>query len=159
MKANGKPKATLGERFSTTEHTITSTVLANGSYRFIATSMDGETIPGTSGTLFTVTLKADALLAAGTKLSGVVKSIEFNTKDNQKLIFNEVPFFATINNVIVGDVNGDGEVDLSDAIMVTYYSLHVVPASFNADAADMNGDGEIDLSDAIIIIYKSLGVK
>lgn len=58
----------------------------------------------------------------------------------------------------MGDVNEDGVVDLSDAIMVTYYSLHVVPANFNIDAADMNGDGEIDLSDAIIIIYKSLGV-
>ena len=62
------------------------------------------------------------------------------------------------NAIIMGDVNGDGEVDLSDAIMVTYYSLHVVPANFNADAADMNNDGEIDLSDAIIITYKSLGV-
>ena len=60
--------------------------------------------------------------------------------------------------VLMGDVNGDGEVDLSDAIMVTYYALHEVPSNFNAEAADMNGDGEIDLSDAIIIIYKSLGV-
>ena len=58
-----------------------------------------------------------------------------------------------------GDVNNDGEVDLSDAIMVTYYSLHEVPSNFNAAAADMNGDGEIDLSDAIIIIYISLGVR
>ena len=61
-------------------------------------------------------------------------------------------------NILMGDVNGDGEVDLSDAIMVTYYSLNVVPANFIEQAADMNGDGEIDLSDAIIIIYTSLGV-
>jgi len=60
---------------------------------------------------------------------------------------------------IPGDVNSDGEVDLSDAIMVTYCSLHEVPSNFNEAVADMNGDGEIDLSDAIIIIYKSLGVK
>ena len=63
------------------------------------------------------------------------------------------------NAFIAGDVNADGEVDLSDAIMVTYYSLHEVPSNFNAAAADMNGDREIDLSDAIIIIYKSLGVR
>ena len=62
------------------------------------------------------------------------------------------------STVLMGDVNGDGEVDLSDAIMVTYYSLHTAPANFNVAAADMNGDGEIDLSDAIIIIYKNLGV-
>ena len=68
-------------------------------------------------------------------------------------------FFTYPQPVLMADVNGDGEVDLSDAIMVTYYSLHVVPANFNEAAADVNGDGEIDLSDAIIIIYKSLGVK
>ena len=67
--------------------------------------------------------------------------------------------FRIVQEIILGDVNSDGEVDLSDAIMVTYYSLHVAPANFNEAVADMNGDGEIDLSDAIIIIYKSLGVK
>ena len=65
---------------------------------------------------------------------------------------------SLISPILMGDVNEDGQVDLSDAIMVTYYSLHVIPSNFNADVADMNGDGEIDLSDAIIIIYKSLGV-
>ena len=61
-------------------------------------------------------------------------------------------------NLLMGDVNDDGQVDLSDAIMVTYYSLHENPSNFKESVADMNGDGEIDLSDAIIIIYKSLGV-
>ena len=65
---------------------------------------------------------------------------------------------SLISPILMGDVNEDGQVDLSDAIMVTYYSLHIVPANFNEAAADMNADGEIDLSDAIIIIYKSLGV-
>ena len=67
--------------------------------------------------------------------------------------------FRIVQEIMLGDVNGDGEVDLSDAIMVTYYSLHEVPSNFNETLADMNGDGVIDLSDAIIIIYKSLGVK
>ncbi|MBO7069240.1 MAG: CotH kinase family protein [Bacteroidaceae bacterium] len=67
--------------------------------------------------------------------------------------------FRIVQEIMLGDVNGDGVVDLSDAIMVTYYSLHEIPSNFNVALADMNGDGEIDLSDAIIIIYKSLGVK
>ena len=72
---------------------------------------------------------------------------------------NYTPYDFTLPQPVTkGDVNGDGKVDLSDAIMVTYYSLHVIPANFNEAAADMNGDGYIDLSDAIVIIYKSLGV-
>ena len=119
-KANGRPAATLGERFATTEHSISSSVLANGNYRFIATSMEGEAIPGSSGTLFTVTLVADAL-RAGTKatgrrvsgrsalwdallakngpaptLAGKVTNIEFNTQDNQKVTPADVTFSVTI---------------------------------------------------------------
>lgn len=67
--------------------------------------------------------------------------------------------FEAPDVILLGDVNSDGEVDLSDAIMVTYFSLHVAPANFNKAAADMNNDGEVDLSDAISIIYKTLGVK
>ncbi len=80
--------------------------------------------------------------------------------------WSEIPATMPDHDVVVhgnfylyGDVNGDDVVDLSDAIMVTYYSLHQIPAKFNEAVADMNDDGEIDLSDAIIIIYKSLGVK
>ena len=79
--------------------------------------------------------------------------------------WSEIPATMPDHDVVVhgnfylyGDVNGDDKVDLSDAIMVTYYSLHQIPAKFNEAVADMNDDGEIDLSDAIIIIYKSLGV-
>ena len=62
LKANGKPAATLGDRFDTTGHSISSSRLASGAYRFIATSMDGEAIPGNGGTLFTVTLLAESEL-------------------------------------------------------------------------------------------------
>ena len=150
LKANGKPKATLGERFSTTEHTISSTVLANGCYRFIATSMDGETIPGTSGTLFTVTLKADASLAVGTKLSGVVKNIEFNTKDNQKLTFSDVSFNVSIKSAaILGDVNGDGEVNVGD--IVTVCNVMAGISTVDPQVADVNKDGEVNVGDIVTI--------
>jgi hypothetical protein len=67
---------------------------------------------------------------------------------------------ATLNvSVLMGDVNCDGEVDLSDAIMVIYYSLKAEPSLFKAFAADMNGDGTIDLADAIIIIYMALDAQ
>lgn len=96
LKANGKPAAMLGYRFSTTEHSISSSRLANGAYRFIATSMDGEAIPETTGTLFTVTLQADASVTPGARLTGKVVNIEFNTQDNQKLTIADVTFPITI---------------------------------------------------------------
>ncbi len=158
LKANGKPKATLGERFAETGHSISSTVLANGDYRFIATSMDGDAIPGTSGTLFTVTLKADASLTAGTKLSGAVKNIEFNTKDNDKLPFSDVSFNMSIKSAVtLGDVNGDGDVDIADAVCIVNYIVGKTNANFVLAAADVNKDNAVDIADAVHIVNYVVG--
>ena len=110
LKENGKPAATLGNRFSTTGHTISSNRLASGGYRFVATSMDGEAIPDGTGTLFSVTLLSDASLTAGTTLTGLVKNIEFNTQDNQKVTLDDV-FFSVL---IAGGENSKNELIIED---------------------------------------------
>lgn len=56
-----------------------------------------------------------------------------------------------------GDVNGDGNVDLTDAIMIVYHSLGQTSEGFDETVADTNADGNVDLTDAIIVVYKSLG--
>lgn len=123
LKNNGKPAAMLGSRFATTEHTISSNRLSNGAYRFIAMSIDGEAIPDTTGTLFTVTLQLDSLPDPSLlvdsvpdsllqvdsvplsplipSLSSLLTNIEFNTQDNQKLTFPDVIIPVTIP-VIIG---------------------------------------------------------
>ena len=78
---------------------------------------------------------------------------------------NQGRFFQTFNidkpdpNSIMGDVNGDGEVDITDAIMIVYHSLGLEQEGFNASVADVNGDRKIDITDAIIVVYKSLGAE
>ncbi|MBO5591601.1 MAG: dockerin type I repeat-containing protein [Prevotella sp.] len=63
-----------------------------------------------------------------------------------------------MKNILPGDVNGDGRVDLTDAIMIVYSSLGSTPNGFVEEAADVNNDGRIDLTDAIVVTYQSLGV-
>lgn len=58
-----------------------------------------------------------------------------------------------------GDVNGDGTVDLTDAIMIVYYSLDAPQTGFNKNLADVNDDGTVDLTDAILVVYQSLGAS
>ena len=156
LKDNGKPAATLGDRFSTTEHKISSTCLSNGDYRFIATSIAGEAIPGTGGILFSVTLKADASLTSSI-LTGTIKNIEFNTQDNQKLIFDDVQFSVAIEENIPGDANNDKKVDAEDIVTVTEYMMGKEPENFNIKNADMNGDGIINIADIIQITNQILG--
>lgn len=55
--------------------------------------------------------------------------------------------------VLYGDVNGDGEVDLTDAsLVIRCYNEITEFTEEQATAADVNGDGEVDLTDASLII-------
>ncbi|MDO5447602.1 MAG: dockerin type I repeat-containing protein [Prevotellaceae bacterium] len=50
-------------------------------------------------------------------------------------------------NVIKGDANKDGFVDVSDITTIAAYILGNNPSPFDEDAADTNNDGNIDVSD------------
>ena len=58
-------------------------------------------------------------------------------------------FEAQDTPYIVGDVNGDGKVDVSDYIGVANHILGSTQEGFNEKAADVDGNGSIDVSDYI----------
>ena len=47
-----------------------------------------------------------------------------------------------------GDLNGDGKVDIADAVTVLDY----MAASSNAPEADLNGDGKVDIADFVTVL-------
>ena len=58
-----------------------------------------------------------------------------------------------MTTVVYGDVNDDGEIDVTDAVLVL---KHITDTStLNAQqqiAANVNGDTEIDITDAVLIL-------
>jgi uncharacterized protein (DUF2141 family) len=58
---------------------------------------------------------------------------------------------GTIEVRIPGDINGEGKVDIYDAIAIaSYFGLHEGQNGWNPDA-DLNHDGKIDIFDMIIV--------
>ena len=53
---------------------------------------------------------------------------------------------------LIGDVNGDGEVNIGDISAIIDYILGTAPESFNTEAADVNLDGEINIADVAAIV-------
>ena len=51
-----------------------------------------------------------------------------------------------------GDVNGDGETNIADAMAIVNHILKKPSASFEDIAADVNMDGETDIADAMAIV-------
>ena len=59
----------------------------------------------------------------------------------------------------LGDVNGDGAINSSDALSVLKYSVGITDKGFIKANADVNGDGTINSSDALKILKVSVGLE
>ena len=60
--------------------------------------------------------------------------------------------------IVYGDVNGDGKVQLVDAILALKISTGSITATENQTvAADVDGSGKVQLVDAVLILKKSTG--
>lgn len=57
-----------------------------------------------------------------------------------------------------GDVNSDGAVNSSDALLLLNYTVGNEVKSINLDKADVNGDGSINSADALQILKISVGL-
>lgn len=59
--------------------------------------------------------------------------------------------------ILLGDVNGDGEVDTVDAVLVVKHFVKGTTSEIPLAVGDVNGDGDIDTVDAVAIIKIYLG--
>ena len=57
-----------------------------------------------------------------------------------------------VNNVLMGDVNGDGSVTIQDVVLLVDYTLNKPVSGFVIEAADVTGDGQINVSDVVGIV-------
>jgi parallel beta-helix repeat protein len=68
---------------------------------------------------------------------------------------NKIPYIVqngTYITVLNGDVNGDGEVDIADAMYLAKHVLKITGfEEIIKEAADVNGDDEIDIADAMYL--------
>lgn len=65
---------------------------------------------------------------------------------------------VTITDVTLGDTNGDGAIDIIDALLTAQYYVDLDPDGFNPAAADTNCDGSIDIVDALVIAQYYVGL-
>ena len=56
-----------------------------------------------------------------------------------------------------GDVNGDRDIDIADAVCIVNYVVGKPNTTFIEAAADANGDGDIDIADAVHIVNLVVG--
>lgn len=89
-----------------------------------------------------VTFSVDDVVRVATQNSD--KS--FNSRDINLISFENAPM------VVLGDVNGDGKVNITDAVGIVNYLLGNPSDRFIESAADVNNDGNITITDAVAVV-------
>jgi len=80
------------------------------------------------------------------------------TSEGDTFYGEEMTFTSGESPYIMGDVNGDKEIDISDVVaMVNHILGNTSSTSFKPQAADINKDGNIDISDVVSLVNMILG--
>ena len=58
----------------------------------------------------------------------------------------------SLSSTPMGDVDNDGNVDVTDVMLVVVHILGEMTPSYHAEYADMNGDGVVDVTDVMLIV-------
>ena len=69
------------------------------------------------------------------------------------------PGYLTLKvaNILLGDVNGNGGIDIGDAVCIVNYLVDKENLTFIEEAADTNKNGKIDIGDAVTIVNYLVG--
>ncbi|MCD7777542.1 MAG: dockerin type I repeat-containing protein, partial [Clostridiales bacterium] len=109
-----------------------------------------------NGEIFTATFKALSACKAAFTLPTITLSADgFSTVSG----FVRSDAVLTISDYTPGDVNGDGDVDFLDSIIILRASAKLVALTDSQEtAADINGDGDINFLDSIQILKADAGL-
>lgn len=126
---------------------------SEGVYTFVVMSLGGSTISDNSGELINVPLYVQDTANDGENQLEM-KQIFVTTLSGVTRYLNMSQSTLTVEAVsyIPGDANGDGIVNITDAVGIVNYILKKVQGNFIFEAADMNGDGIINVTDAVQVI-------
>ena len=97
-------------------------------------------------------------------MTGFTEQLRVNTLEIQTANgWTSVPcpevkrLFTREANAVPGDVNGDGDVDIADAVCIVNHVVGKPNTTFIETAADANGDSDIDIADAVHIVNYVVG--
>lgn len=148
-------EVTLSNRHAS-NHAATTNKVSDNVYKIGVASLNSKTLSGNDGAVLTVR----AHVAEGMEIGEypiIVRSPLIVNSNGTKPEVCEMRSKVTIDDYQKGDVDGDGVIDLADAVLVINHYVGKLVTNFIEKAADVDGDGVIDLADAVLIINYYVG--
>ena len=151
--------AALTER--ATGLTLYSNTLATNQYRFVVVSTAGNTIATGDGAVMNLTLNVtdDAANGANTiAISNVILTAK--SGNNVSSVYSDqANITLTVGSYSLGDVNGDGYINVTDVVCIVYDILGQTQTGFIRIAADVNNDGEVNITDVTAVVTMILAAE
>lgn len=144
-------------------HKMTLSYQEGNVIRFLCDAQEGQTFIGNVGEIATLKVKISETMAEG-NYPIILKKVKLSETDIANYyLTEELKSKITILSYILGDINNDGFVDVSDYSGVADRIHGRTPAGFNEKAGDVDENGIIDVSDysgvANLIHYGSIHGK
>ena len=150
--ADGNLVSKLGNRCS--DFTQTFTYIGDNKYRVTCLSMEGAAVTGHDGELMRICLTSDREVEPG-DYDIVLSNIELTTTEGTATVTiypEDYNSKLTMLNYALGDVDGNGSITVTDAVMVVQHILYKTPSNFIPETADVNTDGIINVGDVVSIL-------
>lgn len=147
----GKFLVTKTSRYEDDSQTLNISKLEGNTYRFVCFSMSNEVITGTSGAILNASLTIGESVSEGS-YEATISNIVVTKTDGTQLKLSDSKFNVVVTNVIKGDANGDGEVNVSDIVEIVNYIMNKPSDKFVFAAADVNEDGEVNVTDIVKVV-------
>lgn len=126
-------------------------------YSFAVLSLQSKEIKGNDGAVWTVKLQVADNIAAGNYPVKIQNAKYSNISGSTSVDMPETINRLEISNYLKGDANGDGTIDIADAVCIVNHVVGKATPSFVAKSADANADGVVDIADAVRIVNLVVG--
>jgi len=133
------------------DHTLTVNEIAEGVYRLMSYSLGINTFAGNSGALVTLDVAATNDFVGTATIT--LRKVLFTAATGVEVPLGDEFCTVTVTSEgLIGDVDEDGFVSISDVTDLIDYLLSGMVSPFNLGNADVSGDGDISISDVTDLI-------
>ena len=128
----------------------------NNTYSLSTLSLDSENLAGNDGTIRKLILDIADNMPEGT-YAVRIKKASYAKLNGALVKLQNTTSSVSVEDYIMGDVNGNGHVDIGDAVSVVNYLVGKESQNFMKKAADTNKNGQVDIGDAVGIVNFLVG--
>lgn len=137
----------------TTGVTVTTRQIDDHTLRCFCYSLTGGSIAAGTGKVMTLSFKPIGGNAPTGNYNVSVNNVKLGTSElADKYAGTNLQTSFRVYKLLLGDVNNDGRINMSDVNFIVNYILGNPVNTFSAKAADVNKDGEIGMPDVMFIL-------